>query len=321
MIRHIADGENFQFDRDFGFHGSAEGQAPKHGANPGYARGGRHERRGREEHMARGGEHRPEPGYAHGGHEGHHEHPDGHHVVSSHHHEDGRHVEHHAHGGHTVHHPDGRTEHHHAHGHSVHHPDGRTEHHHAHGGHSIHHADGMVVHHHAHGGHTVHHPGGMTEHHHADGSVTHHLPDGSTQHHDSSEYAHGGHHMAHRARGGAMPGGEHGDLDAEQDKKMVAKGIHQHEDHEHGGEHTDLHLARGGIVGEHTRIPRSMRPSAEKMHTPIGDEMPINRPPRNPRMSRTPPNAMPGGEMGYGVQPPDDSADVPAMRRGGLHRR
>jgi hypothetical protein len=127
--------------------------------------------------------------------------------------------------------------------------------------------------------------------------------------------ARGGHHMGHG-----------GDMDAEADKKMVAKGIHEHEDHEHGGEHTELHLAHGGVVGEHPRIPRDMIPAAKKQHTPIGDGMPINRPPRNPRMSRTPPNAMPGGQMGYGIQPPDDSdmgagsGSMPAMAKGGHHR-
>lgn len=169
--------------------------------------------------------------------------------------------------------------------------------------------DGSVVHHHSHGGYTIHHAGGAITHHAAGGEICHAMggpihDDGHV--HDSSE-------LAHRfARGG----------DVEQDKAMVKKGIHEHEDQEHHGEHSDIELARGG----HPRLPRNMLPKVGHARD-IGSEMPINRPPRNPMHSTTPRNAMPGGAMGYGVEPsaePDVAGSdqgLTQLGKGGRARR
>ena len=174
------------------------------------------------------------------------------------------------HGGHHM-------PHMHPHGHEVMHVE-----HHPHG----------VMHHHAHGG--------MTMHHH-DGSITHHDHMGMPiAHHSAHHMAHGGHpgmmqdestHVGKMARGGHK--------DMAQDKAMVAKGIHQHEDHEHHGEHTDLHLARGNRVpNSRPRLPRGMKPTSERPHSPVG------KPPAMTAM-RTPMgrNRAPGGPMDLGVEP------------------
>lgn len=155
---------------------------------------------------------------------------------------------------------------------------------HPHGHHVVHvHHDpssGAVIHHHAHGGYTMHHP---------EGHVTHHTEHG---HH----LAHGG-HMAHQGGEGTHVA-----------KLMSSKAVHQHEDHEHHGEHTDLHLARGGKA---------------HMPNPMAGKEPMNRPPRHPQKNTSPPNQMPGGQMAYGVQPsaePDQSGDMPQMHKGGKMR-
>jgi hypothetical protein len=108
-----------------------------------------------------------------------------------------------------------------------------------------------------------------------------------------------------RARGGDMA----------QDRGMIRKAFREHENAEHGGEHEDLKLARGG----HARLPHGM--GAKPMGG--GSEMPINQPPRFARKTTTPRNIMPGGEMAYGVEPgsePDvagSEQDATPMRRGG----
>lgn len=180
---------------------------------------------------------------------------------------------------------------------------------HPHGHHIVkveHHHDGTVVHHHEHGGMTMHHPDGHITHHDHAGEHLEHDARGGIEHmHDSSEYA-------HRARGG--------DGDEAQDKAMVKKGIHEHEDHEHHGEHTDLHLRGGGFAGSKPRIPRAMRPAAAKVKSPI------NTPPRDPARTTTPRNTFPGGAMGMGVEPsaePDQAGmdeGIPQMSRGGKRR-
>ena len=304
-IKHIADGADFEFDRSFGFHGSANTSS-----QPTPQRGGAPPFTGNE--PTRGPKHMVEPvdNYAHGGGVHPHHHPHGHQVHHVEHAEGGT-IEHHHHGGFTMHHHDGNVTHHHHDGSEVSHMahGGHAHHMHPHGHHVTHveHRahDGAVIHHHEHGGHTVHHADGRVTHHHADGAPVH------------SHMAHGGgiEHMhdpegeyVHRARGG----------DVAEDKAMVAKGIRQHENHEHGGEHTDLHLARGGRA---VRLPRGMKPMAERPHSPI------NTPPRNPNMSTTPRNAMPAGQMGYGVQPsaePDNAGSdqgIPQLRRGGRAHR
>lgn len=165
--------------------------------------------------------------------------------------------------------------------------------------HVEHHADGAVVHHHAHGGYTVHH---------ADGGITHHMQDGMPCHarggiehmHDSSELAHrhkGKHHS------------EAGESAAEEAAESPA------EEAAEGG------MARGG----HMRLPKSFRPKAGHGHE-IGNESAVNRPPRNPMTSTTPRNAMPGGQMAYGVEPsaePDvagSTQGIPQLKRGGRRK-
>src|SRR6185437_15405168 len=167
--------------------------------------------------------------------------------------------------------------------------------------------DGAVVHHHSHGGFTFHHPDGRIMHHHGDGSPVHAAHGGMMRHDGESEYAHGGHAMDREMRG-----------DEAQDKAMIKKAVMQHENHEHHGEHTDLHLRRGGIAMT-ARLPRGMRPAAERSHSPV------NSAPRNPTVSRSTPNAMPGGVMAYGVQPGDEpdmgASPPPGMRHGGRTKR
>lgn len=300
-IKHIdGDFQPHHFGKDFGFSGSAgpdspDTRGPKHAPEPMEEGGGDYNRGGR---MKRN--------------EG---------MMKDHMMRRGGHEEHRAGGGHMVEHPDGRVTHHHEDGgHHTVHPDGRVEHHHADGGHMVVHPDGRTIHHHAHGGHTVHHHDGRREEHHADGGTTYHHLDGSVEHHDGSEYAHRG---AGREEGYAR-GGHHEDPDSAQDKAMIKKAFRQHENAEHHGEHEELHLARGGVPNERPRFPRSMKPHVEGLHTPI------NRAPRNPKVSRSQPNMMPAGEMAYGVQPSDEAGAVPAspdgnsltaMAHGGRMRR
>jgi hypothetical protein len=105
--------------------------------------------------------------------------------------------------------------------------------------------------------------------------------------------------------------------DERADKALVKKAVHQHEVHEHHGELTDLHLARGGITGHRQRLPRSMKPAMMRPRSPI------ETPPRDPGITTTPRNQMSGGALGYGVEPsaePDTAGDgqgIPQMRRGG----
>lgn len=71
-------------------------------------------------------------------------------------------------------------------------------------------------------------------------------------------------------------------------------------------------FARGGKV----RLPGKMKPAIAKQHSPI------NTPPRNPNITVTPRNTMPGGQMAYGVQPsaePDRAGTTQGIRqlRGG----
>lgn len=193
----------------------------------------------------------------------------------------------------------------------------------------VHEEDGRVVMHHAHGGHSVMHPTGMMTHHNHNGTPAASMGSmGVEAMHDESEYAHNGVAPAGPTKGSkhtAEPeehgGGDYakgGRSDSSQDKAMVKKGIRQHENHEHGGEHTDLHLAGGGFMHARPRIGKAMRPKAESMHSPI------NTTARNPNRMTSPRNLMPGGEMNYGVEPsaePDtagsDQTGIPQLRRGG----
>lgn len=208
-------------------------------------------------------------------------------------HAGGGHIVHHEHGGHSIHHPDGHVSHH--------HHDGSEAKHMAHGGgaHHVHPhghnvvevekmSDGRIIHHHAHGGHTVHHRDGHISHHHEDGSPA-------------------------MAEGGGMGAvGMHSDSST-----YVGGGAA-----EHHARHGETHMAMGG----HARLPRAMTPRAERRHSPIGNGSPVEKPPRNPNMSTSPRNSMPGGQMGYGVEPsaePDQAGSeqgIPQMKHGGHHR-
>lgn len=272
-IQHLKDGQDFgdhpdAFPESFGFSGSAMkgGKAKSMANKPDSPK--THD----------SGEMNTDGGnsYAKGGM---HHHPHGHSVEHVDHHHDGTVVHHHAHGGYTMMHPDGSMSHHAGDGAMMHMAEGG---HHPHGHEVVdveHHHDGTVVHHHAHGGHTRHHPDGTMTHHDAHGGHVGHMAHGGIENmHDSeSEYA-------HRAKGG----------DEAEDKAMVKKGIREHEDQEHHGEHSDIELAHGGAM---PRIPRSFKPQAGK------NKSPIETPPRNPQRMRSPRNEMPSGQMGMGVEP------------------
>lgn len=291
-IKHLPDGQDFSasdFSRDFGFHGSAEGAK---GGTPPYA----------SEVPTRGPKHTPEPmemgggDYAHGGHvHPHGDCPRGEPMA----HASGGHIVHHKHGGHSIHHPDGHVTHHHHDGSEARHMarGGEMMHMHPHGHHVMrveHHSDGRVLHHHDHGGHTVHHPDGHISHHHEDGSPV----------------------MGHEGEG------------------MAAVGMHSDSSTYVGGGAAEHHARHGDgyAMGGHARLPRSMTPMSERKHSPIGSGAPmggmspVEKPPRNPMHSTTPRNSMPGGQMGYGVEPSDEpdmagsEQGIPQMKRGGHHR-
>jgi hypothetical protein len=320
--KYLPDGQDFgshpsHFSKDFGFSGSSEPYAngatphtsdrgkPKNAKTPPnpdrpFPTGPTHgmDSSGGDEQEASHND-MGDPAMAHGGHM----HPHGHHVVRTEHRHDGARVEHHAHGGMTVHHHDGRVSHHHHDGSEAHEAHGGMESHvHPHGHHVTHvqhHADGRVVHHHSHGGHSVHHPDGRITHHHDDGSPVHMAHGGHEGYHDpESEFV-------HRAKGGMA--------DEMQDKKMIKKAFREHDEHMHEGKRESIHLAQGGMPPAGGMMPRH--------------QMPVNRPPRNPQRSVSPRNAMPGGQMGYGVEPsaePDMAGTeqgMPQLSHGGRAKR
>lgn len=83
--------------------------------------------------------------------------------------------------------------------------------------------------------------------------------------------------------------------------------------------------ARGGSVGfaqgGKARLPTGMKAKVLQRHSPI------NTAPRNPMTTRTPRDIMPGGQMGYGVQPsaePDvagTTQNIPQLAGGGRMKR
>ena len=198
---------------------------------------------------------------------------------------------------------------------------------HADGSHTVHHSDGRRTVHHAEGGHSIYHSDGKVEHHQGSTHVTHH-PDGSVERHQHEPgYAMGGptmpaRPMAPAATAPVMPAqanpvvravrgyaeGGHVDPDAAEDKALVRKGVRQHENQEHGGEHADLKLARGGMV-PHKRSRRG--------------GMAMNSPATTPERTTTPHNATAGGQIPYGVQPDsnpdisDNDGALTQMSRGG----
>lgn len=230
-IKHLKDGQDFgpeHFSRDFGFRESAGGAKPPFAGDKD-TRGPKHVAEPEE-----GGEHGGD--FAHGGPI----HPHGHSVVRVSHEEDGRVVMHHAHGGQSVTHLDGRVTHH--------------------------HHDGA--------------PAGMA-----------HM--GVEGMHDESEYAHRG----------IAP-----------DKPTVGP-KHTPEPEEHGGGD----FAQGGFAHMRPRLGRSMRPAAERNHSPIGHSP---APPRSQmggqplgmgvQQSSEPDPAPPGGDMGGG-----GGGGMPGLKKGG----
>lgn len=201
----------------------------------------------------------------------------------------------------------------------------------------VEHGEHGVVMHHAHGGYTMHHH---------DGHVTHHAMGGEQCHAMGGPQmpmaggqppmpgrspigARPGMPMA-RAEGGSIGGGlpqyaRGGDHeDRMSDKRMMTKAIHEHEVHDHPGEkETKMRLAPGGRM----RTPRKMEPAAMKTRTELGGGMPVNKPPRNPARTTSPRNSMPGGQMGYGVEPSaepdvaDSDQGISGMSKGGHRRR
>lgn len=279
-IKHIKDGADFEFSKDFGFHGSANGTG-KGEHHSGYKRGG---------HAMGGSTQGPdEPDthdsgdsvedshrYAKGGHAGEEgaeiDEDEGKGFMS----EPGQDKHKMARGGGMPMHATGA----HPHGHHVTHVS------------SMH--DGSEIHHHAHGGFTIHHArGGMT----------------------------------HCAAGGHPVG--HGGGDEAQDKAMIKSAFSQHEDAEHGGEHEDLKLARGGMTVPNQRMPHGMKPHAMHRGSPIGAGGGGGMNDGNPNRMPTPRGAMPGGTMPMGVQPSDEPDTAGSdqtglggamMKKGGHHR-
>lgn len=94
------------------------------------------------------------------------------------------------------------------------------------------------------------------------------------------------------ARGGAMKGHS----DAKQDRALIKTMINQAEAKEAPG------LAMGGQA----KLPRGMK--AKSMIS----RSPIMTPPRNPQVTRTPSNSMPGGVMPYGMQPSTEKGYAPS---------
>ncbi len=125
-IKHIPDGGDFEYPKEFGFHHS-KGSGARSGTTQTASEPmpGKHDHQHHTSHPQKS-EHRSNPSnvsgnaasgneYAHGGHI----HPHGHHIVHVEHH-DGAVVHHHALGGHTVHHADGHISHHHSDGSPIH---------------------------------------------------------------------------------------------------------------------------------------------------------------------------------------------------------
>lgn len=156
----------------------------------------------------------------------------------------------------------------------------------------------------AHGGH-VHPHGGEVVH-------THHMKGGGMVCH----YSHGGYsihhadgHVSHHSEGGDPMSMPHSGIEAMHDSSEYA------------------HRARGGMMGREPTLPRGMKPMVERHHSPIGGGMPVNRAPRNPTMTTSPRNAMPGGQSALGVEPsaePDMAGSeqgIPQLRHGGRARK
>lgn len=131
--------------------------------------------------------------------------------------------------------------------------------------------------------------------------------------------------IKHRADGGAV------EKDEKKDKKLVKKGIRQHETHEHGGEHTDLKLRGGGKVkgeaakqhlGRRARGGRASKgPSRINIVIATGkdrDQPPPAPPMPPPGPPPMPPPGPPPGPPGAGPGGPPPGLRPPMQRGGGV---
>lgn len=131
--------------------------------------------------------------------------------------------------------------------------------------------------------------------------------------------------IKHRADGGAV------EKDEAKDKKLVKKGIRQHETHEHGGEHTDLKLRGGGKVkgeaakqhlGRRARGGRASKgPSRINIVIATGkdrDQPPPAPPMPPPGPPPMPPPGPPPGPPGAGPGGPPPGLRPPMQRGGGV---
>jgi hypothetical protein len=117
--------------------------------------------------------------------------------------------------------------------------------------------------------------------------------------------------------------------DAMQDKALVKKGIRQHENHEHGGEHTDLKLARGGKARRHPPKAKSHNAHAKPMKPAMPARGALSSAPMAPPMaapmSMASPAPMPSRMRAARPMAPDMSematqsppGAVPRLARGG----
>lgn len=125
------------------------------------------------------------------------------------------------------------------------------------------------------------------------GAVHHHAHGGFTVHHMDGQ-------ITHHAAGGAVAGGSADTFAG--GGAMMRKG--------------------GKMHGHKPKMPMAKKAAPVRM---AGIDTPENKPPRNPTQSTSPRNAMPGGQMAYGVEPSDEpdvaGADqgIPQMSRGGRH--
>lgn len=139
--------------------------------------------------------------------------------------------------------------------------------------------------------------------------------------------------------------------DEEKDKRMIEKAVREHEDHEHGGEHTRLHLADGGsAMGDapmsrpdrssrgkggkskpHTNINIVMSPNGggeqqppQRVPVPVPVQRPAGPPPMPPPQGAGPmPPRPPMGPPPGGIPPPGLAGGMPpgGMPPGGMPMR
>jgi hypothetical protein len=162
------------------------------------------------------------------------------------------------------------------------------------------------------------HRGGRSIEFHPDGRImVHH--GGGMDGHDSSELA----HRQNFAKGGHVEAKESA-ADEREDKKLVKKGVAQHEDQLHGGKRATLKLAFGGSVkGGRNRVRPTEKGGA------LSQVSALNRDIENPQETETRPSGelLPAGNEPYGVEPSDEPEaagsrqDIPQLGKGGKVKR